>query len=88
MFLFDSLQLVYKLKSLNYVKKYYAFVLTDGLFEQEEKKILQDYISFCEESCSEIFGIGLGYYLFQFRSIPPPHRPSNGHPLSIRGVSV
>ena len=67
--LFDSLQLVYKLKSLNYVKKYYAFVLTDGLFEQEEKRILQDYISFCEESCLQIFGIGLGYYPNGIRKI-------------------
>ena len=57
--LFDALQLTYKLKSLNSVKKNYIFILTDGLFEKEDKDILQDYISFCEESGLEIFGIGL-----------------------------
>ena len=60
--LLDCLQLAYKLKSVNSVKKYYTFVLTDGMFDQKESEDLQDYISFCEESSLEVFGIGLGYY--------------------------
>ena len=60
--LLDCLKLVYKLKSTNLVKKYYTFILTDGMFEQNESEEIQDYISFCEESFIEIFGIGLGYY--------------------------
>ena len=60
--LIDALQLAYKLKSMNSVKKYYTFVLTDGMFDQNEIDILQDYVSFCEESCLDVYGIGLGYY--------------------------
>ena len=60
--LLDCLKLIYKLKSVNNVKKYYTFVLTDGMFDQKESEDLQDYISFCEESFIEIYGIGLGYY--------------------------
>ena len=60
--LFDCLQLAYKLKSVNSVKKYYTFVLTDGMFDHKESEELQDYVSFCEESNLEVFGIGLGYY--------------------------
>ena len=60
--LFDALQLAFKLKSMNSVKKYYTFVLTDGMFEQKELDLLQDYVSFCEESSLEVYGIGLGYY--------------------------
>ena len=47
---------------MNSVKKYYTFVLTDGMFDQKEIDLLQDYVSFCEESSLEIYGIGLGYY--------------------------
>ena len=60
--LIDCLQLAYKLKSINSVKKYYTFVLTDGMFDQKEMDELQDFISFCEESSLEVYGIGLGYY--------------------------
>ena len=60
--LLDCLKLVYKLKSMNNVKKYYTFVLTDGMFDQKESEEIKDYISFCEESSIEVFGIGLGYY--------------------------
>ena len=60
--LFDALQLAFKLKSMNSVKKYYTFVLTDGMFDQKEIDLLQDYVSFCEESSLEVYGIGLGYY--------------------------
>lgn len=60
--LLDALQLAYKFKSMNNVKKYYIFVLTDGMFEKNESESLQDYVSFCEECSLEVFGIGLGYY--------------------------
>ena len=60
--LIDALKLVFKLKSLNSVKRYYTFVLTDGMFDQDKLDELQDYVSFCEESSLEVFGIGLGYY--------------------------
>ena len=32
------------------------------MFDTKESEDLQDYISFCEESFIEVFGIGLGYY--------------------------
>ena len=67
--LFDALQLVYKLKSMNSVKKYYTFVLTDGMFDHKETEKLQDFVSFCEESSLEVFGIGLGYYPENIRKI-------------------
>ena len=60
--LLDCLKLAYKLKSVNNVKKYYTFVLTDGMFDEKESEEIQDYVSFCEESNIEVFGIGLGYY--------------------------
>ena len=60
--LLDCLKLAYKLKSVNNVKKYYTFVLTDGMFDEKESEEIQDYVSFCEESNIDVFGIGLGYY--------------------------
>ena len=60
--LLDALQFVYKLKSMNTTKKYYTFILTDGLMDKKDMETLQDYISFCEESNLEVYGIGLGYY--------------------------
>ena len=65
----DDLQLVYKLKSKNTTKKYYTFVLTDGMKGKKEINALQDYISFCEGSSIEVFGIGLGYYPEDIRKI-------------------
>ena len=60
--LLSALQLVYKLKSMNNTKKYYTFILTDGMFDKDESEQIQDYISFLEESYIDVFGIGLGYY--------------------------
>ena len=60
----DPLQFVNKLKSINNVKQNYIFVLTDGIFEQNEINYIQDYVCFCEKSCLEEFGIGLDYYYF------------------------
>ena len=42
----DALQIAFKLKSFNSSKKSYAFILTDGLFNKEEKEQISDYISF------------------------------------------
>ena len=60
--LLNALKVSYKLKSMNSVKKWYCFVLTDGMFEQNEVYEIQDYVSFCEESYIDVFAIGLGYY--------------------------
>ena len=60
--LIDALKLVYKLKYINNVKKNYAFVLTDGMFDEGEREKIKDYVSFCEECNLEVFGIGIGYY--------------------------
>ena len=67
--LLDALQLVYKLKSMNTAKKYYSFVLTNGMMEKKDMDTLQDYVSFCEESNIEVFGVGLGYYPDGIRKI-------------------
>ena len=32
------------------------------MFEQKEFNLLQNYVSFCEESSLKIYEIGLGYY--------------------------
>jgi hypothetical protein len=40
--LLDALQLVNKLKSMNTAKKYYTFVLTDGMLNKKEMDALQD----------------------------------------------
>ena len=39
--LLDALQLAYKVKSINNVKKYYTFVLTDGMLEKNEEKVFK-----------------------------------------------
>lgn len=65
----DALQLVYKIKSMNTTKKYYTFVLTDGMIEKKDMDILQDYFSFCEESTIEVYDIGLEYYPEGIRKI-------------------
>ena len=67
--LLSALQLVYKLKSMNTAKKHYSFVLTNGMMEKKEMDLLQDYVSFCEESNIEVLGIGLGYYPANIRKI-------------------
>ena len=58
----DCLLLVLKLKSLNLSKKSFTFVLTDGLFGQEDKNSLSDLVSYIEESNISIYGIGLGLH--------------------------
>ena len=58
----DCLLQVLKLKSLNLSKKSFTFILTDGLFNQEDKESLSDLISFVEENNILVFGIGLGLY--------------------------
>jgi len=58
----DCLFEVLKLKSLNLSKKSFTFILTDGLFNQEDINSLKDLISFLEENYISVFGIGLGLY--------------------------
>ena len=58
----DCLFEVLKLKSLNLSKESYTFILTDGLFNEEDTNSLRDLISFVEENFISVFGIGLGLY--------------------------
>ena len=58
----DCLIQVLKLKSLNLSKKSFTFILTDGLFNQEDRNSLADLISYVEENYISVYGIGLGFY--------------------------
>ena len=58
----DCLFDILKLNSLNLSKKCYNFILTDGLFDEEDTKSLSELISFVEENHISVFGIGLGLY--------------------------
>ena len=65
----DCLLDVLKLKTLNLAKKSFVFVLTDGLFDDEDTKSLSDLISFTEESYISVFGIGLGFHPEKIKNI-------------------
>ena len=58
----DCLLQVLKLKTLNLTKKAFTFILTDGLFNEEDKESLADLISYIEENYISVYGIGLGLY--------------------------
>ena len=58
----DCLIQVLKLKSLNLSKKSFTFILTDGLFDDEDRNSLADLISYAEENYISVYGIGLGFY--------------------------
>ena len=53
---------ILKLKSLNLAKKSLAFILTDGLFDDEDASSLFNLIAFTEENNLPVYGIGLGFY--------------------------
>lgn len=65
----DCLLYVLKLKSLNLTKKSFAFVLTDGLFDDEDTDSLFNLISFVEENDIPIYGIGLGFFPEKIKNI-------------------
>ena len=58
----DCLIQVLKLKSLNFSKKGFTFILTDGLFDEEDINSLADLIFYVEENYISVYGIGLGFY--------------------------
>ena len=65
----DCLFDILKLNSLNLSKKCYNFILTDGLFDEEDTKSLSELISFVEENHISVFGIGLGLYPEKLKNI-------------------
>ena len=65
----DCILDVLKLKSLNLAKKSFLFILTDGLFDNEDTKCLSDLISFLEENLISVYGVGLGLYPERIKNI-------------------
>ena len=65
----DCLLYVFKLKTLNLAKKSYSFVLTDGLFDDEDSNSLFNLISLLEENYILIYGIGLGLFPEKIKNI-------------------
>ena len=60
--LYDAIYLSLKIKMQQTSKKFYCFVLTDGIFNETYKNELKNLCSFCEYSQIYIYGIGLGLY--------------------------
>ena len=65
----DCLLYVCKLKSLNLTKRSFAFVLTDGLFDNNDTNALKNLISFLEENYISVYGIGLGLFPIKLKNI-------------------
>ena len=65
----DCLLYVLNLKSLNLAKKTFAFVLTDGLFDNDDINSLYNLVSFVEENGISLYGIGLGLYPEKIKDI-------------------
>ena len=60
--LYDAIYLAIQIKLQQTSKKYFCFVLTDGIFNNNYKNELKNICSFCEYSQINIYGIGLGLY--------------------------
>ena len=60
--LFDAIYLAIKIKIQQNSKKYFCFVLTDGIFDKNLRVELKNICSFCDSIQMNIFGIGLGLY--------------------------
>lgn len=58
-----------KLKSLNFAKKSLTFILTDGLFDDEDASSLFNLISFIEENDMPVYGIGLGFFPEKIKNV-------------------
>ena len=65
----DCLLYVLKLKSLNVAKKSLTFILTDGLFDDEDASSLFNLISFIEENDMPVYGIGLGFFPEKIKNV-------------------
>ena len=60
--LYDAIYLAMQIKIQQNSKKFYCFVLTDGIFDENYKHKLKNLCSSCEYSQINIYGIGLGLY--------------------------
>ena len=60
--LFDAIYLALQIKIQQTSKKFFCFVLTDGIFNENYKNTLKNLCSFCENSQVNIYGIGIGLY--------------------------
>ena len=65
----DCLLYALNLKSLNLAKKTFTFVLTDGLFDEDDTNSLYNLISFLEENDISIYGVGLGAFPEKIKNI-------------------
>ena len=60
--MYDAIYLALQIKIQQTSKKYFCFILTDGIFNENYKKELKNLCSFCEYSQINLYGIGLGLY--------------------------
>ena len=60
--LYDAIYLALQIKIQQTSKKYFCFILTDGIFNENYKKELKNLCSFCEYSQINLYGIGLGLF--------------------------
>ena len=60
--LFDAIYIALQIKIQQTSKKFFCFVLTDGIFNESYKNELKNLCSFCEYSQINLFGIGIGLY--------------------------
>ena len=61
-YLFDAIYAALQIKIQQTSKKYFCFVLTDGIFNESYKNELKNLCSFCEYSQINLYGIGIGLY--------------------------
>ena len=60
--LYDAIYAALQIKIQQTSKKFFCFVLTDGIFNENYKSQLKNLCSFCENSQINLFGIGIGLY--------------------------
>ena len=60
--LYDAIYTALQIKIQQTSKKFFCFVLTDGIFNESYKSQLKNLCSFCEYSQINLFGIGIGLY--------------------------
>ncbi|KAK8898415.1 hypothetical protein M9Y10_000702 [Tritrichomonas musculus] len=59
----DAIHAAYDIRRMRSVDSTsYMFILTDGLFQEEQREIIQNHIMTCFQSGITIFGIGIGIY--------------------------
>ena len=60
--LYDAIYASLQIKIQQTSKKYFCFVLTDGIFNENYKNELKNLCSFCEYYQINLYGIGIGLY--------------------------